>query len=64
MGREHMSSRTTGRKTTGLSIALTPKDRALLDKAAGILELPPSVWGRAELLKVAAKIVSDSKAAK
>ena len=61
----HMTARKAQpRKNSGLSMALSPADRALIDKAAKILELPPSVWGRAELLKQAAKIVAEAKQAK
>lgn len=59
-----MANKSAGKKTTGLSIALEKKDRALIDKAAKILGLPPSVWGRANLLKEAMKIVSEAASAK
>jgi len=52
------------KKTAALTMALEPRDRAMIDRAAKILELPPSVWARAELLKQAAKIVAESKQAK
>lgn len=48
------------RKTSGLSMALTAKDRASFDKAAAILELPPSVWARSVLLKEAAKVIEET----
>lgn len=59
-----MPPKAASKKTSGLSMALTAKDRALIDKAARTLELPPSVWGRATLLKEAAKIIGEAAAAK
>jgi hypothetical protein len=44
-------------KTDGLSIALTPEDRKILDKAAKKADLPISIWARAELLKSARNIL-------
>jgi hypothetical protein len=59
-----MVNKSADKKTTGLSIALGKKDRATIDKAARLLGLPPSVWGRAQLLKEAMKIVSEAASAK
>lgn len=59
-----MPPKKTGRKDARFTMALGLKDQALINRAAKILELPPSVWGRATLLKEAAKIVSTAEAAK
>lgn len=53
-----------GKKDTGLSIALTSKDRGIIDRAARILGLPPSIWARALLLKEAAQVITEAKGAK
>lgn len=51
-------------KNARLAMALTAKDRALIDKASRTLELPASVWARALVLKEAARVVGEAEAAK
>lgn len=41
------------RLTTSLNIALSPRDRALIDKAARASGLFPSVWARSVLIVAA-----------
>lgn len=55
-----MATKPSTRKSSGLSMALKVKDRTTINKAAEILQLPPSVWARAELLKAAEQIIKQS----
>lgn len=48
-------------KNSRLDVAVSLKDRALIVKAAKILELPPSVWVRALAIKEAMRIVSEAR---
>lgn len=56
-----MVKKSAPKKETRLSIAVTARDRALIDKAATVLGFPPSVWARSVILKEAAKIISEEK---
>lgn len=49
--------------TVALHIALSPADRKRIERAAKILESPPSVWARSVLLRDANQVISESKAA-
>lgn len=51
-------------KDTGLSIALKPEERTLIDEAATIRALPISVWARSVILKKAAKIIAQDERTK
>jgi uncharacterized protein (DUF1778 family) len=57
-----MAKKPPKKKESRLAMALMQKDRALIDKAAALLGLPPSVWGRAIILKEAAKVVEAAGA--
>lgn len=50
--------------TANFNMALSPKDRKLIVRAAKVCDQPPSVWARGIILAEANKLLSQAKAAK
>lgn len=64
MGWDGMANTKPRALTVNFSMALAPKDRKLIKRAAKILEQLDSVWARSALIEAANKIIGEAKAAK